>query len=716
MHEHHSHNHSHKQNCNEHGHHHEHVHAGSACCACCGTEPHTMTSQTDQKTCEKNEDTDEDDGPQPSACTSSCDVRKDTPSCACCGEHDVFSECEEEIIEENDEFKKEIRFLSAIGTLFAFLLIFEGRIEHFTGPYITGAIFLALYLAVGSSVLKDALKLISKFDFFNEFTLMGGATVAAIGIGEMSEAVGVMLFYRLGEAFQERAASQSRRSIKSLLAQKPMTARVVRQDIEYSVSPQDIKKGDLIKVLPGETIPIDGKIVSGVSQVDTSAMTGESVPVAAKEGDTVRGGTLSLDGLLMIEASGPFQDSTIAKVLEMVQSAVARKSPTERFITRFSKWYTPAVFFIATAVAVIPPLLGNGTFRDWLYKGLVMLVISCPCALVISIPLGYFDGIGAASKRGILVKGANVFDALAKITTAVFDKTGTLTHGVFEVDAIVPEAGVDAKTLLQMAALPESASSHPIAKSIVRAAPTITFPKEAKVTQIPGKGMLYEYAGDVILVGNAALLADYGINAGSEKAVDTLVYIAKNGVYQGYITVADKIRKDSNDAVQELRTLGIEKTYMLTGDNEATAQVVANQIGLDGFRAGLLPDGKVDALDEISAGKSDRTIFVGDGVNDAPVLVSAGVGVAMGGLGSQVAIEVADAVILDDSLCKVADLLKIAKKTRTIVWQNIVLALGVKTLFMVFGIAGIAGLWEAVFADVGVALLAILNAARASKI
>lgn len=721
MHEHnHTHDHGHSHGSCDHGHHHhDHVHAGGQCCSSCGTEPRAMESQEHKHVSEKHEDTDDDDGPQSDCCEQACSEThsdSDGPSCACCGEHDVFSESAEVEAEEQDEFRKEIRFLSITGAIFALLLIFEGQIENIAGVYMTTALFVALYLTVGIPVLKDAFKLVTRFDLFNEFTLMSGATIAAIGIGEMSEAVGVMLFYRLGEAFQERAASQSRRSIKSLLAQKPMTARVVRDDIESSVNPQDIVKGDVVKVLPGETIPIDGTVISGSSQVDSSAMTGESIPISVGNGDTVRGGTLSLDGLLMIEATGPFQDSTIAKVLEMVQNAVARKSPTERFITKFSKWYTPTVFFIAAAVAVVPPLLGFGAFRDWLYKGLVMLVISCPCALVISIPLGYFGGIGAASKRGILVKGANVFDALSKVTTAVFDKTGTLTYGIFEVDAIVPANGVTKETLLEMAAQVEAASNHPIAKSIVRAAPGASLPKNATVTQVPGKGMLLENDGEVVAVGNAALLADLGVHIQETGTRGTLVYVSKNGEYQGFITVADKIREESASAIKELKEYGIGKTYMLTGDNEETAKNVAGELGIDAYRAALLPDGKVGALEEISAGNNEQTIFVGDGVNDGPVLVSAGVGVAMGGLGSQVAVEVADAVILDDSPRKVPELLKISKKTRTIVWQNIVLALGVKTLFMIFGVAGIAGLWEAVFADVGVALLAILNATRASRV
>jgi Cd2+/Zn2+-exporting ATPase len=531
----------------------------------------------------------------------------------------------------------------------------------------------------------------------------------------MSEAVGVMLFYRLGEAFQERASSGSRRSIKALLATKPLSARVIKDGEPIDVDPKEIVKGDIIQVMPGEMIPIDGIIRSGASDIDSSSMTGESVPVHAIQGDPVHGGTLALDGLITIEAAGPFEDSTIARMLEMVQNAAARKSPTERFITRFAKWYTPAVFAMASMVAFIPPLTGNGDLREWFYRGLVLLVISCPCALVISIPLGYFGGIGSASKRGILVKGANVFDALSKVTTAIFDKTGTLTYGRFKVTKVVPFGEVSREDLLKTAAAVEMGSTHPVAASIIEAAGETEIDNEALITQSSGKGMILTKGDSVTAAGNAALMRDFGITPEEVSTHGTIVHVMKDNLYMGYIVLQDSLRKESGRAIRELREQGIKEVYMLTGDRESVARLISDELGLDGYRSELMPEDKVEALKEICKGETEKTLYVGDGINDGPVLVTSETGIAMGGFGSQVAVEVADAVILDDSPLKVVELLRIARKTRTIVWQNVFMALGVKGIFLIGGAAGIAGLWEAVFADVGVALLAILNATRASR-
>ena len=545
---------------------------------------------------------------------------------------------------------------------------------------------------------------------------MGAATLSAVAIGEMSEAVGVMLFYRLGEAFQEKAASGSRRSIKALLASKPLTARVLRDGEAIDVDPKEIVKGDIVQVMPGEMIPIDGIIRSGASDIDTSSMTGESVPVHAVQGDPVHGGTLALDGLLTIEAAGPFEDSTIARMLEMVQNATARKSPTERFITKFAKWYTPTVFAIASMVAFIPPLTGHGELREWFYRGLVLLVISCPCALVISIPLGYFGGIGSASKKGILVKGANVFDALAKVTTAIFDKTGTLTYGRFKVTKIVPSEGTSEEELLKTAASAETGSTHPLAEAVREAAGEIELSPEAILTQVPGKGMVLTLGCSVTAVGNTALMKDFGITPEEVPTQGTVMHVIKDGTYMGHIVLEDSLRTDSAKAVKELREQGIKGVYMLTGDRDSAARLISDELGLNGYRSELMPDEKVEALKEICEGETAKSLYVGDGINDGPVLVTSETGIAMGGFGSQVAVEVADAVILDDSPMKVVELLSIARKTRTIIWQNVFMALGVKGIFLIGGAAGIAGLWEAVFADVGVALLAILNATRASKV
>ncbi len=637
--------------------------------------------------------------------------------CASCHALDnIFSENEEDEREQQAEFRREITFLAVTGIIFLAALLLEELAPQIAPAWLFNALFIILYLATGVPVLKTAFKALFKGDIFNEFTLMGGATLAAIAIGEMSEAVGVMLFYRLGEAFQERASANSRRSIKALLAQKPMTARLVVGDKIVEKDPKEIVKGDIVQVLPGEIIPIDGHVVNGVSQIDASAITGESMPTVVSPGGEVHGGTLSLDGLLLVEAAGPFEDSTIARMLEMVQNAVERKSPTERFITRFSKWYTPAVFFLAAAVMTLPPLAGYGSWHEWIYRGLVLLVISCPCALVISIPLGYFGGIGAASKNGILVKGANVFDAVGNVDIAVFDKTGTLTYGRFRLAKTLPAQGVSERELLDTAALAENGSTHPVAKSIMAAAGERPVPAGASITQIPGKGMICRIGGDMVASGNAALMADFGVTAPEVGEHGTIVHVMKNGRYMGSMVVADEIRPESANTVAELRRLGIKGVYMLTGDRDDTAAAVAKELKLDGYKAELLPGDKVDALKDICRGDTKKTIYVGDGVNDGPVLVTSETGIAMGGFGSQVAVEVADAVILDDSPAKVADLLRIAKKTRAIVWENVVMALGVKGIFLIFGVAGLAGLWEAVFADVGVALLAILNSTRATRI
>lgn len=639
--------------------------------------------------------------------------------CGCASCHaldDIFSENEIDEREQRASFRREITFLAAAGAIFLAALVLEELAPEIMPEWLFSAVFIALYLATGVPVLKTALKALFKGDVFNEFTLMGGATLAAVAIGEMSEAVGVMLFYRLGEAFQERASSNSRRSIKALLAQKPLTARIVAGGRIVERDPKEIVKGDVVQVLPGEIIPIDGHVISGVSQIDASAITGESMPTTASPGGEVHGGTLSLDGLLLVEAAGPFEDSTIARMLEMVQNAVERKSPTERFITRFSKWYTPAVFFLAAAVMTLPPLTGYGTWHEWIYRGLVLLVISCPCALVISIPLGYFGGIGAASKNGILVKGANVFDAVGSVDIAIFDKTGTLTYGRFKLAKILPASGVSETELLETAALAENGSTHPVAKSIMAAAGERAVPPGASITQIPGKGMVCRLGEDTVASGNAALLEDFGVAVPEIDEHGTIVHVMKNGRYMGSMVVADSIRPEAAATVAELRRLGIKGVYMLTGDREDTAESVAKELKLDGYKADLLPGDKVDALKDICRGDTKKTIYVGDGVNDGPVLVTSETGIAMGGFGSQVAVEVADAVILDDSPAKVADLLRIAKKTRAIVWENVVMALGVKGIFLIFGVAGLAGLWEAVFADVGVALLAILNSTRATRI
>ena len=607
------------------------------------------------------------------------------------------------------------------AALFAVGMIFEERLDALLTPFVAKAVFFGIpYLLCGLSVLKKGLQSLLKFDFFNEYTLMGGATIAAAAIGQLPEAVGVMLFYSIGEALQDRAAGNSRRSIRALLAARPTVAHLIEEkdgkQMVNDADPSEIRPGMRILVKPGEKIPLDGTVLTGSSQVDTSPLTGESVPVSVGAGKQVYAGTVNLEGAITVEVTSRFADSSVARILELVEQASANKAPIERFITRFARYYTPAVVFIAALVAVIPPLAGHGTFDEWLYRALVLLVISCPCALVISIPLGYFGGIGAASKKGILVKGGHVLDALHNIKTVAFDKTGTLTRGVFEVTRVLPAEGASEEDVLNAARLVESRSTHPIARAIMKTAPgSHGFALEAvESKEIPGKGLSAEHKGRTLLVGNALLLQDAGISVPSLPAGQgSVVYVAVGNAYLGAIEVSDVLRPESAPAIESLRRQGIERLVMLTGDRPESAAIVAKELHLDEYRAGLLPEGKAAELE--SLGPRQSVLFVGDGINDAPVLAMSGVGVAMGGLGSEAAIEVADAVILDDSPSRLPEMFSIAAKTRVVVWQNIVMALGIKGLFMVLGVVGLSGLWEAVFADVGVALLAVLNATRTAR-
>ena len=614
----------------------------------------------------------------------------------------LFSEMDEnEPLPESSEpqpslFRSEYKLWIA-AALFAVGMIFEERLDALLTPFVAKAVFFGIpYLLCGLSVLKKGLQSLLKFDFFNEYTLMGGATIAAAAIGQLPEAVGVMLF--------------ARPTVAHLIEEKDGKQMVNDAD------PAEIRPGMRILVKPGEKIPLDGTVLTGSSQVDTSPLTGESVPVSVGAGKQVYAGTVNLEGAITVEVTSRFADSSVARILELVEQASANKAPIERFITRFARYYTPAVVFIAALVAVIPPLAGHGTFDEWLYRALVLLVISCPCALVISIPLGYFGGIGAASKKGILVKGGHVLDALHNIKTVAFDKTGTLTRGVFEVTRVLPAEGASEEDVLNAARLVESRSTHPIARAIMKTAPgSHGFALEAvESKEIPGKGLSAEHKGRTLLVGNALLLQDAGISVPSLPAGQcSVVYVAVGNAYLGAIEVSDVLRPESAPAIESLRGQGIERLVMLTGDRPESAAIVAKELHLDEYRAGLLPEGKAAELE--SLGPRQSVLFVGDGINDAPVLAMSGVGVAMGGLGSEAAIEVADAVILDDSPSRLPEMFSIAAKTRVVVWQNIVMALGIKGLFMVLGVVGLSGLWEAVFADVGVALLAVLNATRTAR-
>lgn len=584
---------------------------------------------------------------------------------------------------------------------------------------VTCLCYMPPYALCGYDVLRQMLRNIARGDVFNEFTLMGGATIAAIVLGQLPEAVGVMLFYRIGEFMQERAAGNSRRSVKALLAARPTTAHELLADgTTRDVSPETLGPGSRILVRPGEKIPLDGKVLEGESQVDASPLTGESVPVRMVSGGQVHAGTINLNGALIVEVTAPFAESSIARILEMVENAAARKAPTERFITCLARWYTPAVTGLALLVGILPPLFGLGSFQEWIYRALVLLVISCPCALLISIPLGYFGGIGAASRRGILIKGGAVLDNLRDIRVAAFDKTGTLTEGVFEVNAVLPAPGVSRKELLAAAALAESRSNHPIARSVLRAAQTAGIVPDGRaitdLRETAGKGVEVTTDGTQLLAGNTALLEAHSITPLPVDMPGSVVQVALNGGTLGALVVSDRIKPQSPGALEALRRLGVDVLAMLTGDRESQARPVAKELGLDVLKADLLPEDKASALEAL--GPARRILMVGDGINDAPVLAAAGVGVAMGGLGAEAAIETADVVILDDNPQRLPELLRIARRTRRIVWENIVLALGIKGLFMTLGIVGISGLWEAVFADVGVALLAVLNASRAGRI
>ncbi|MGI6789733.1 MULTISPECIES: heavy metal translocating P-type ATPase [Aminobacterium] len=613
-----------------------------------------------------------------------------------------------------ERFKEEGKGLGIAAILFIIGLAFREQLA--ATPYSLGeySVFLAAYFLSGQEVLWNTVKNLKAMKGMDEFFLMSIATIAAILIGELPEAVAVMLFYRTGELFQELSARRSRSSIRALLVARPQFARLLSDGEERNVKPEDVAVNDHILVRPGEKIPLDGIIESGISQIDQSPLTGESVPVTAEPGKRVYGGSINLRGALTIRVTSAFEETTIARILEMVEFAVARKSPTERFITTFARYYTPAVVMGALAVAAIPPLLGNGSYMNWIYRALVLLVISCPCALVISIPLGYFGGIGAGSRHGILIKGGNVLDAMNSAKVVAFDKTGTLTQGVFSVTKIVPQQDVSEEEILSLAASLEQSSNHPIARSITEAAGGIELLPPKDLEEISGKGLRGIVEGHRILAGNKKFLEGEGFQNLSDPERGTVVHIAKGGQYLGYIIVSDVIRPDAHSTLKALKKAGLAATIMLTGDTEKGAEWVAREIGVDQYVASLLPQDKVAELARLKSGLSanETTIFVGDGLNDAPALAAADIGIAMGGLGSEAAIETADVVILDDNPSKVADALVLARRTRKIVWQNIILALATKGFFIALGIAGMAGMWEAVFADVGVALLAVLNSMR----
>ncbi|AZR72633.1 cadmium-translocating P-type ATPase [Anoxybacter fermentans] len=620
--------------------------------------------------------------------------------------------------EDNDEDEMNFRYKIiqiGIGASFFVMALFLKL-----PIYIELSLFLISYLIIGGEVIFRAGQNIFKGQIFDENFLISIATIGAFIIREYPEAVAVMLFYQIGELFQDISVNRSRRSIRALLDIRPEYANIERNGELVKVKPEQIKIGDVIVVKPGERVPLDGIVIEGQSMVDTSALTGESVPRSVEVDDELLAGYINISGLLTLKVTRTFAESTVTKILDMVQNASSRKAPTEKFITKFARYYTPVVVFAALIIAVIPPLFIPGaSFFDWLYRGLVFLVISCPCALVISIPLGYFGGIGSASRQGILIKGSNYLEALNQVKTIVFDKTGTLTQGVFKVSQIVPEENISEKDLLYYAALAETHSNHPIAKSILEYyGEPMHIEKSGEYKEIPGHGIEAIIDGKHILAGNEKLMQKHGINYNPQITEGTVVYVAVDGKYLGHIIIADKIKKDAKEAIYSLRRLGVRELIMLTGDRQEIGEKVAKELKLDRVYAELLPDEKVEKIEEMVQRRdfSGKLAFVGDGINDAPVLARADVGVAMGGLGSDAAIEAADVVLMTDEPSKLVKAIQIARKTRAIVWQNIIFALGVKGFVLFLGAMGHATMWEAVFADVGVALIAVFNALRIIRV
>ena len=580
------------------------------------------------------------------------------------------------------------------------------------------AFLIVAYVILGWDVVWQAVKNITRGQVFDEHFLMSVSTIGAFAIGEYPEAVAVMLFYQVGEFFQSLAVKRSRKSISDLMDICPDSATVKRNGVLQVVSPESVAVGEIIVVKPGEKIPLDGIVLDGESMLDTKALTGESVPRSIRKGDEALSGCINQSGLLTLKVTKSFGESTVSKITDLVENASARKAPTENFITTFARYYTPVVVGMAAVLAIIPPLVLGGGWSEWLRRGFVFLIVSCPCALVISIPLTFFGGIGAASKRGVLVKGSNYLEALNKVSVVVFDKTGTLTKGVFEVANIIPAAGYQKEQVLEYAAQAESYSNHPIAKSILA---TYGKPIDQKqfsdFEEISGHGISVMVQGKKILAGNSKLMESEKIAYAACDAAGTKFYVAADGSYVGCILIADEVKPDSKCAIAELKKIGVEKTVMLTGDDERIGKSVADELGLDAYYAQLLPDQKVEKLEMLDKQKrqGSKLAFVGDGINDAPVLARADVGIAMGGLGSDAAIEAADVVLMTDEPSKLVEAIDVAKATKRIVMQNIVIALGIKSVFLVLGALGMAGMWEAVFGDVGVTIIAVLNAMRILK-
>lgn len=614
--------------------------------------------------------------------------------------------------------KKMLGRIIAAFVLFVALLIAEhtGMLEN-VNVWIRFVIYLVPYLIIGYDIVYKAVRNISHGQVFDENFLMMVATVGAFGVQEFSEAVAVMLFYQVGELFQSYAVGKSRQSISAMMDICPEYANIEQNGVLTQVDPDDVEVGDIIVIKPGERIPLDGVVIEGESLVDTAALTGESVPRSAKAGDEIISGCVNGSGTLKVKVTKEFDDSTVAKILELVENASSKKAKVENFITKFAKYYTPVVTIGAVVLALLPPLVLGGGFAEWIQRACIFLVISCPCALVISVPMGFFGGIGAASKVGVLVKGSNYLEAVAEMTTIVFDKTGTLTKGEFKVAQIQPQ-GMTETELLEIAALGEGYSTHPIANSIREAyGKTPDMKRTENANEIAGHGISITVDNKAVLIGNEKLMKMEGITYTPCQSGGTVVYVACDGKFAGTLVISDTVKDGAKEAISAMKQVGVKKCVMLTGDRKEAAMEVAKELGIDEVHAELLPADKVAQVERLlrEKTKKEKLAFVGDGINDAPVLTRADIGIAMGSMGSDAAIEAADVVLMDDDVRKIASIVRISRKTLSIVKQNIVFALGVKVIVLLLGAFGAANMWEAVFADVGVSVIAILNSMRALK-
>jgi len=618
----------------------------------------------------------------------------------------------------NNMTKKQKKMLYRIIVtflLFAVLMVCEhtGGMDGWN-KIVLFVIYLVPYLVIGYDIVYKAARNISHGQVFDENFLMMIATFGAFGVGEYSEAVAVMLFYQVGELFQGYAVGKSRQSISDMMDICPEYANIEEDGVLKQVDPDDVEVGSIIVVKPGERIPLDGIVVEGESLIDTAALTGESVPRSAKAGDEIISGCVNGSGTLKVKTTKEFDDSTVAKILELVENASSKKAKVENFITRFAKYYTPVVTIGAVILAILPPLILGGGWAEWIQRACIFLVISCPCALVISVPLGFFGGIGAASKIGVLVKGSNYLEAVAEMTTIVFDKTGTLTKGEFKVTDVITENG-SKEELIELAALGEGYSNHPIANSIREAyGKELDLNRVTNTEEIAGHGIKAVIDGKTVLLGNEKLMKSESIFYTPCKSMGTVVYVACNGVFEGAVVISDTIKDGAKEAIHDMKQVGVRHTVMLTGDRKEAAETVAQTLGIDEVHAELLPGGKVEQVEALlkAEKEKERLAFVGDGINDAPVLTRADIGIAMGSMGSDAAIEAADIVLMEDDVTKIASVVKIARKTLRIVKQNIVFALAIKALVLILGALGMANMWEAVFADVGVSVIAILNSMR----